>query len=1058
MTQKTLTRFARRLALVLCAGAVALLALSVSHKPLAAPSALADPPLPSATDSKSGAAYDLSSLQVFRQVVVYIKDDYVDPVRIHPKHMFMAALEAVERTSAEVMVKGSAQSGHVEVTCGNATQAFDFSDVTSIWMIPHRIRPIFAFIQKNLLPTENRRNIEYAAINGMLSTLDPHSWFLNPESYREMQLQTKGEFGGIGFVIAMEKERLTVKKVLKHTPASKAGIKAGDHITRIEDESTINMDLNDAVSLLRGKPGTPVRLWIQRGNRPEKLLHITRASISIDSVTSQLLAGGVGYVHISSFAGTTSADLKTAIQQMAEDNHGPLKGLVMDLRSNPGGLLEQAYQVADMFIDKGTIVTTAEMGDKLREPKVAHDDPTDRAFPLAVLVNSESASASEIVTGALKNLNRAPIIGRQTFGKGSVQVLYEIQAPGTAKEAALKLTIAQYLTPGDKSIQGIGVTPDIELLPARVTRNRVDLFTSPHLMRETDLDKPFQAGFTDVPQPVSVALPKPKIRLRYVQPPAKTVAGLSSTSGTGAGGRDLKDVQQDDNDDDSYLDAEPDDDHVTSDYQVEFARRLLLAAPKTDRVGLLKAAQPFLAKERAVERAKIDQAIEKLGVDWSVTPRVKGTPEARVSFTATPEPTMAGRFMTLQISVTNTGTAPFERLRASTKCDERKTAYQGMCQVLEDREFLFGDVAPGETRTWSTSFKIPNHLPAADEDLSLVFDDAHHDAPPPRRVSVETLEAKKPAFAYTFQVEDPEHDNLAVPGETIDVEVDAKNTGAGIAKSAYVSLQNPGNENVFMKKGWVGLGVLKPGETKSATLSMRLKPGLDASRGIPFKLEIGDRDSLQFTFDKLSLPAAATAPEQSHRHGFLRLRRDETLLSAPKAGSAPIAQAHRRASLVVVGEVGRFDRVEWRQNRFGYVPKTAGTFAPGRVPSRISSSAAPVMFRDPPVIRFAGVDPTRAPVMTDADHFELSGVATDASGLMDVQVFVEGRKVFFHTAGSAHVARIPFQAPISLKPGNNLVVVVAREDQDFASQRVLLIHRQTPAIADRKVDSASKTQ
>jgi carboxyl-terminal processing protease len=1062
MTKHTVSRITRRVALALFAGAVGLLALSLGGRPPTfSPSAQAAPSeVKQAPGAKAKDNYDLASLEIFRKVVVYIKDNYVDPKRIDPKEMFVAALEAIEKSTAEVMVEGTAKDGHVRVTCGKGVRDFDFKDIESIWMIPHRIRPVFEFIQANLVSTENKRDIEYAAINGMLTTLDPHSWLLKPDNYREMKLQTKGEFGGLGFVISMDEERLTVKKVLKNTPASRANIKKGDHISRIEDESTINMDLNEAVSKLRGKPGTEVRIFVKREKEEEKLYKMTRDLISIESVTNQLLADGVGYVRLSGFAGTTSRDLSAAIKEMKAQNGGKLKGLVMDLRSNPGGLLEQAYQVADQFIEEGTIVTTAGMSDKLREPKMARNDGNDRELPLAVIVNSESASASEIVAGALKNLNRAAIIGRQTFGKGSVQVLYDIAEPGTKEESALKLTIAQYLTPGDQSIQEIGVTPDIELLPARVTKERVDLFAPPRLVREADLDKHFSNGF----QPIDAgavkkeveATDKPTETLRYIK--EEKVAKKDEKGA--AGGKDVKDAKKDDNDEDEAAAEEPDEDQIASDYQVEFARELVLRAPKTDRVGMLTAAKAFLAERRAEEDAKIEKAMETLGLDWTTTKAKPATaPTAQVEFKANPVKPFGGEQLTLTVTVANTGKVPYERLRAYTHCDAEKTAYQPLCMLLDRREFLFGKVNPGEKKTWATTFKVPNHLPAVHENLTLMFQDAHGTAPESQKIEVESLETPRPAFAFTYQVLDK--DNLAEPGETVDVQVDVKNTGLGRARNTYVSLRNPANDKVFMKKGRIGLGELRPGETKTATLTLELKAGLDVTNGVPLKLEIGDRDMWEFTMGKIALPGAATAPTITDAGGLVKFDKDATVLAAPQAHAPAVAEVHRGGVMPVLAKAGEFVKVEWTKGRVGWLAPGTGTWDPQGKPSpKTETHAVAIMQRDPPDISLANADPTKAAVVVDSDRFKLSGVAKDSAGMMDVRIFVDNEKVYFHTAAgdasatNGKATNMPFTTEFPLKVGNNSVLIVAREDDDFSAQRTLVINRRAPAVAERKTPEA----
>jgi carboxyl-terminal processing protease len=394
--------------------------------------------------------HDLSNPRVFTKVILYVKDHYVDPKRIKPKEMMISALEYVEKTVPDVIVEGNADQGKVKITVGNKVQTFDISHVDSLWKMSFTLKDIFRFINDNMKPMDDTRDVEYAAVNGMLSKLDPHSVLLRPELYREMKLTTKGEFGGLGFVIQMKEGNLTVVKVLPRTPAHKAGIKKDDVIRKIGEESTVNMDLNEAVSKLRGAVDSRVVITVDRkGWEHPQVETLTRAMISIESVQSKLLDKGVGYVRLKNFQGNTTRDLQAALQSMQRETEvsGGLKGLVLDLRGNPGGLLEQAIQVSDLFVSQGVIVATVGHSEQLREEKRAHPDDGDLAYPVAVLVNAGSASASEIVAGALKNLNRAVIIGRQTFGKGSVQVLYDFP-----DDSALKLTIAKYLTPGDVSI------------------------------------------------------------------------------------------------------------------------------------------------------------------------------------------------------------------------------------------------------------------------------------------------------------------------------------------------------------------------------------------------------------------------------------------------------------------------------------------------------------------------------------------------------------------------------------------------------------------------------
>jgi carboxyl-terminal processing protease len=313
--------------------------------------------------------HDLSALKIFNKVVLYVKDNYVDPKRIRPKEMLISALESVERTVPEVRIEQK-DPDHVQLNVNGKLRDFDIGDVDSLWKMSFRMKDIFEFITTNMRPLEDTRDVEYAAINGMLSTLDPHSILLKPEQYREMRLTTKGEFGGLGFVIQMRESNLTVVRVLAQTPAFRAGIKKDDVIRKIGEESTVNMDLNEAVNKLRGPVGSKVTITVDRkGLEKPMVLTLARDMISIESVQSKLLAGNVAYVRLKNFQGNTTRDLQAALAKMSAEAKatGGLKGVVLDLRGDPGGLLEQAIQVTDLFVSQGTIVTTVAQMERVRE-------------------------------------------------------------------------------------------------------------------------------------------------------------------------------------------------------------------------------------------------------------------------------------------------------------------------------------------------------------------------------------------------------------------------------------------------------------------------------------------------------------------------------------------------------------------------------------------------------------------------------------------------------------------------------------------------------------------
>jgi len=311
-------------------------------------------------------------------------------------------------------------------------------------------------------PVNDRDAIENA-IQGMLSSLDPHSSYLNQRSFRDMQSQTRGEFGGLGIEVTQEGGYIKVISPIDETPAARAGIRPGDFITHLNGTSVQGLTLQEAVEQMRGQRNTQIRLTIRRQGTERPIeLTLTRDVIRPQVVRFRLEDGNLGYVRITSFNEQTEAGLRRALQQLKQQAQGGLKGLVLDLRNNPGGLLDQAVQVTDDFLTQGEIVSTrARRTEDAQRWQAKAGDITD-GLPIVVLINGGSASASEIVAGALQDHRRAVVLGVKSFGKGSVQTVMPVPGHG-----AIRLTTARYYTPSGRSIQGTGIEPDIEVLATR---------------------------------------------------------------------------------------------------------------------------------------------------------------------------------------------------------------------------------------------------------------------------------------------------------------------------------------------------------------------------------------------------------------------------------------------------------------------------------------------------------------------------------------------------------------------------------------------------------------
>ncbi len=346
---------------------------------------------------------------------------------------------------------------------------------------------IFGRIKNNYVEPVEDRELLQNAIRGMLSGLDPHSTYLDLEDFKSLREGTSGEFGGLGIEVAMEDGFVRVVSPIDDTPAANGGILAGDLIIRLDDTPVKGLALRDAVDIMRGKPGTDLLLTIIRDGEDKPLkITLTRAIIKVKSVKHRTLEAGYGYVRISTFQQRTGEALNEAIDQLKKENDGTLKGLVLDLRNNPGGLLNAAVDVSDAFITNGMIVYTDGRIPDSKQEFTAKPRDVLKGAPLVVLVNGGSASASEIVAGALQDHHRAVILGTKTFGKGSVQTVMPL-----TDSTAVKMTTARYFTPSGRSIQAEGIVPDITVERVNVTASENADFEP---LRERDLSKHISNG------------------------------------------------------------------------------------------------------------------------------------------------------------------------------------------------------------------------------------------------------------------------------------------------------------------------------------------------------------------------------------------------------------------------------------------------------------------------------------------------------------------------------------------------------------------------------------
>lgn len=346
-------------------------------------------------------------------------------------------------------------------------------------------------VQRDYVKELSLKDLIYGAIDGMLETLDPHTVFISKESYQQMREDISGEFGGLGIHIGIKEKKLIIIAPIEDTPAWRVGLEADDWITHIEKESTLKLNINEAVSKMRGRPGEPITISVMRDGFDEpRDFTIIREIIKIPSVKDdKLMDGDIGYIRLITFNENSSREMKKALKKIKEEAKGKLKGLILDLRGNPGGPLDQAIRVSDMFISEGVIVSIKGRNET-PPPEYAHKAGTFDDVPMVVLVNQHSASASEIVAGALQDHGRAVILGKTSFGKGSVQQLRTLK-----DKSGLKITTAYYYTPSERTIQEQGITPDIEvdnLSPGQKLKLKEVEEKQRKYMREKDLEHHFK--------------------------------------------------------------------------------------------------------------------------------------------------------------------------------------------------------------------------------------------------------------------------------------------------------------------------------------------------------------------------------------------------------------------------------------------------------------------------------------------------------------------------------------------------------------------------------------
>ncbi|MEE9382735.1 MAG: MXAN_5808 family serine peptidase [Nannocystaceae bacterium] len=972
-------------------------------------------------------------LRVLDWALWNISKYYVEPERIDPRGMTIGGLEALESAIPSVLVQPIEQTDRIRVRVGTHEREFS-SQVNALWAVGPHVREVFSFIDEHAeLSAEERQNAEYAIVEGVLGTLDPHTNLLRPDDFEGMKASTKGSFGGLGIEVGNRDGMLTVLRILEGNPAQDAGLHALDRIVQIDDESTVAMSLNDAVTRLRGAPGTSVQVFVRREGSPKpKKFSITRAIIRLDSVVSATLpvlhSDGrrtqVGFIQIPrNFSQTTPKELLVKLREFETIG---VSGLVIDMRGNPGGLLAAAVEVTDAFLSSGTIVSTVGASESREESKAdARYDFPD--LPLVVLVNQHSASATEIVAGALRNHDRAIILGRRTFGKGSVQVLHDRRVNN--RELALKLTTAQYLTPGDVSIQSVGVSPDLETVPVRISKENVWYYGKKRfdMLREESLAAHLNNSLAR--------------RDNSTKGPLYLLDSGSLGEKTG----DMKA---------RYRGQGLSDDALAhlGDPEIRVALDLVAWMPSPRRDISLARIDEFIDEQSAQQNARIAESLALRNIDWAsgTTPATGTSAKLQVTI-KTDRPgnvIRGGEVGLLTVTVTNTGDAPAYRVRSISDSDYN---------YFDERELLFGKISPGEAKSASLKLSVSAHELSRSDRIDFHFSEQFGAVVASSRnfidVSAEGL--PRPLFAYGYQVlDDPtlskgivgNGDGALQVGEKVKLRVEVRNTGEGAALDTWIHLRNFYGETIFLNTGREHIGKLDPGQIASATFDFEVRKADDTPK---LQLTVTDNKMGQVLSEKILFPIQADTPVLEGGPDGAITNVDIDLFSSMHDDARIIARAPAGSKLITRGVVDGWTRIHLgdhiafaRSSDLSAIPKP-----------RHADAVQSVLAVSPPRIALVGTI-----TQTDHDTVHLSGVATDDDALRDVFISVANRsrdpfgspqKVFYQAAAVPSSGRLEFAADVPLEPGNNLIEIYAREnDEVIGSQRLWVLR--TKGLAEAR--------
>lgn len=723
------------------------------------------------------------------ETIKIIDREYVDPSRIDTQDMFVQAVKKLSLNITELSYQRD--TSKVSVSLNQKTQTFP-TQIGSMKGLKTKLNQLLDFVNQQHKGEFTRDKLEEFIINGVMDTLDPHSIFLSAEMLAETNVDIEGKFGGLGIVIGFRDGLLTVISPLDGTPASRAGIKAGDQITKIEGVPTGGMSLFDAVSKMRGLRGTPVTISILReGVKKEIDYRIVRDTIQIINTELALLSGDIGYLQLKRFDNSAAKDIAYGIQTLQSQAGKNLKGFILDLRNNPGGLLDQAIKVTDLFLEKGAIVSTVERNNKFSSRTQARRAIKDHLFPMTVLINQGSASASEIVAGALQKNNRALLVGQKTFGKGTVQKIFNFPA----NFSALKMTVSKYLTVDDISIQSIGIRPDIEIDPVWVEDDFIRFFQYLTFRSESEIDGSFANAEKSNTSLISLPYLMPKTNDEDAD---KALAGEYEFS-------KLKNPEKEKK--------------LFETFEIKLAHQILSAKDipsKANRNQVFKKAKKLFSTIENGNQKDIQLALSQKDINWTYPPKP----------TTFCDPKFLNIETKLKGSVANIKDGDIAQFQTNVSNQSDSCAFYQVKGITKSKNhalnqhFIYvGYVGPKQKVTIPSKIEISESQPLGTERVEVTFTDTDD-----RVLSQDTmlLSFAKPRLP-SFEIRYEYFSTKPKP----EIKMHIKNIGNQMSKEVLAVIKNEAKTpSIQLSESRKTINELKPGQTKTIAFPLKVSGSL----------------------------------------------------------------------------------------------------------------------------------------------------------------------------------------------------------------------------------------